>query len=64
VDAMTHDRPYRRARPLSYCLQELQQKAGRQFDPVIAGIAAKLLCNRKKTITETTLLPDLQPQHA
>ncbi len=48
VDAMTHDRPYRRARPLSYCLNELQSKAGQQFDPVVAKIAAKLLCNRKR----------------
>ena len=48
VDAMTHDRPYRRARPLSYCLSELQTKAGKQFDPVIAKIAAKLLCNRER----------------
>jgi HD-GYP domain-containing protein (c-di-GMP phosphodiesterase class II) len=44
VDAMTHDRAYRRARPLSYCLQELQSHAGTQFDPTIAKAAAALLC--------------------
>ena len=43
IDAMTHDRAYRRARPLSYCLQELQSHAGKQFDPTIAKVAAELL---------------------
>lgn len=53
VDAMTHDRPYRRARPLSYCLQELHTKAGKQFDPAIAKIAAKVLCNGDHDAIET-----------
>lgn len=44
IDAITHDRAYRRARPISYCLQELQLNAGKQFDPSIAKAAAMLLC--------------------
>ncbi len=44
IDAMTHDRAYRRARPISYCLQELQSNAGKQFDPTIARAAATQLC--------------------
>ncbi|WP_018293492.1 HD-GYP domain-containing protein [Mariprofundus ferrooxydans] len=47
VDAMTCDRAYRRARPISYCLQELRLNAGIQFDPTIAEVAATLLCNRE-----------------
>jgi HD-GYP domain-containing protein (c-di-GMP phosphodiesterase class II) len=33
LDAMTHDRPYRRARPISEALDELRREAGKQFDP-------------------------------
>jgi len=44
IDAMTHDRAYRRARPMSYCLQELQINSGKQFDPGIAKAASILLC--------------------
>ena len=46
IDAMTHDRAYRRARPLSYCLQELHTHANTQFDPTIAKAAAALLCEQ------------------
>ena len=35
-DAMTHDRPYRRAFSTSYALEEVRQQAGRQFDPELA----------------------------
>ncbi|TLS66243.1 HD domain-containing protein [Mariprofundus erugo] len=47
IDAMTRDRAYRRARPLSYCLQELRNNGGKQFDPTIAEAAATLLCARE-----------------
>jgi HD-GYP domain-containing protein (c-di-GMP phosphodiesterase class II) len=39
MDAMTHDRPYRRARPLSAALEELRGEAGKQFDPRIVEAA-------------------------
>ncbi|HXG40143.1 MAG TPA: HD domain-containing phosphohydrolase [Candidatus Limnocylindrales bacterium] len=32
-DAMTHDRPYRRARSFEEALAEIEREAGRQFDP-------------------------------
>jgi HD-GYP domain-containing protein (c-di-GMP phosphodiesterase class II) len=32
-DAMTHDRPYRRARPPDEALVEIAQRSGTQFDP-------------------------------
>ena len=35
-DAMTNDRPYRRALPTRHAAQELVRGAGTQFDPVIA----------------------------
>jgi ribonuclease P protein subunit RPR2 len=39
LDAMTHDRPYRPARSLSDALEELQQEAGKQFDPKVVEVA-------------------------
>jgi HAMP domain-containing protein len=39
LDAMTHDRPYRKARPLGEALETLREGAGKQFDPRIAETA-------------------------
>ena len=44
IDAMTKNRSYRRARPLSYCLDQLKENAGSQFDPQIAKVATSILC--------------------
>ncbi len=44
IDAMTKNRSYRRARPLSYCLDQLKENAGSQFDPKIADVAISILC--------------------
>jgi HAMP domain-containing protein len=33
LDAMTHDRPYRKARPLGEALEVLREGGGKQFDP-------------------------------
>ena len=44
IDAMTQSRAYRRTRPLSYCLEQLEQHAGSQFDPKIAKAAIAALC--------------------
>jgi len=38
LDAITSDRPYRRARPLSVARKEIQDWAGRQFDPDVVDI--------------------------
>ncbi len=48
VEAMTHHRAYRRARPLSFCMEQLRDNAGTQFDPKIAEVAAALLFERDK----------------
>jgi len=39
IDAMTQNRAYRRARPLSFCLEQLKHCRGSQFDPQIAKVA-------------------------
>lgn len=36
-DAMTSDRPYRKALPHEVAIQEIVDHSGRQFDPVVAG---------------------------
>ncbi len=42
LDAMTHDRPYRRARPISKALDELRREAGKQFDPRVVEAAVTI----------------------
>ncbi len=39
LDAMTHDRPYRTARPLADALEELRREAGKQLDSRIVEAA-------------------------
>ncbi|RJQ32081.1 MAG: HD domain-containing protein [Actinobacteria bacterium] len=41
-DAMTSDRPYRKALPLSVALKEIKNNAGTQFDPIIAKVFVKI----------------------
>jgi HD-GYP domain-containing protein (c-di-GMP phosphodiesterase class II) len=41
-DAMTTDRPYRRGLPVEKAFQQIQEKAGQQFDPVCARAFIKL----------------------
>lgn len=42
-DAMVHDRPYRRARPLDSVVAELSADAGRQFDPELVECFAGMI---------------------
>lgn len=41
LDAMTTDRPYRKAMSLQRALEELAKHAGRQFDPQLVAIVSK-----------------------
>jgi len=41
IDAMTTDRPYRRAMSLARAVEELEKYAGRQFDPDLVRLVAK-----------------------
>jgi diguanylate cyclase (GGDEF)-like protein/putative nucleotidyltransferase with HDIG domain len=45
-DAMTSDRPYRRAMPADEAIAELRRNAGRQFDPVCVEVLAALVTER------------------
>jgi len=39
IDAMTTHRVYRMARPLSFCLEQLKNGSGTQFDPQVVDVA-------------------------
>jgi len=39
IDAMTTHRVYRMARPLSFCLEQLKNNSGTQFDPQVIEVA-------------------------
>ncbi len=42
-DAMTFDRPYRKALPTEVALREIQANAGTQFDPFVVEAFARMI---------------------
>ena len=46
-DAMTSDRPYRKAMPIKTAVKELKEGAGKQFDPKIVDIFVNILKEEK-----------------
>src|SRR6267154_2761105 len=52
IDAMTTDRPYRRAMNLARALEELEAFAGRQFDPQLVKLVSKSTSIRRLLGTE------------
>jgi len=50
LDAMTHDRPYRAARPLEDALVVLKDEAGRHFDPRVVDAALAIPPERWKEL--------------
>jgi len=58
LDAMTHDRPYRAARPLAEALALLKSESGKQFDPHVVEAALAIPEPRWKELLE------LPTQHA
>ncbi len=44
-DAMTSDRPYRKALPLHIAINELQEHAGSQFDPALVDIFSQIIAD-------------------
>jgi hypothetical protein len=47
LDAMTTDRPYRRALPFERVLEEMRKYAGRQFDPRLADLTINSVAIRR-----------------
>jgi len=43
IEAMSSDRPYRKARSTEYILKELQRCSNTQFDPLVASTAMQIL---------------------
>jgi len=43
IDAMTTHRVYRMARPLSFCVQQLKESAGTQFDSQVVDVAVSVI---------------------
>jgi HD superfamily phosphohydrolase YqeK len=63
IDAMTTDRPYRKALPFDRVLQELEKYSGRQFDPAVVtalhkSAEVKRLIERPGLPTEAPRVPD------
>ena len=52
-DAMTSERPYRRALSEKEALSEIQENAGTQFDPEIARIFIEKVLSRRTFSAET-----------
>lgn len=47
-DAMTNDRPYRKAHSKEYAIKELLKYAGKQFDPILVEHFVKIASKEKK----------------
>lgn len=46
-DAMTTERPYKKALSIDYAKNEINNQAGRQFDPTLAGVFYRLIENNQ-----------------
>ena len=56
IEAMSSDRPYRKARDTEYIVKELSRCSGSQFDPLVVSEAIKLLNEREdEKITEEAI---------
>ncbi|OPY63703.1 MAG: Cyclic di-GMP phosphodiesterase response regulator RpfG [Pelotomaculum sp. PtaU1.Bin065] len=55
-DAMTTDRPYRRAFSKELALQEIIRCAGKHFDPEIVNLFSKILINKNRKVGSVRFL--------
>src|SRR5438067_10333481 len=60
IDAMTTDRPYRRAMSLARAIEELETFAGRQFDPQLVKLVSKSASIRRLLGTDRSA-PEASP---
>jgi HD-GYP domain-containing protein (c-di-GMP phosphodiesterase class II) len=64
LDAMTTDRPYRKALSLQKTLEELAKHAGRQFDPKLVELVSKSPSIRRllgpQLVNETPQIPSMK----
>lgn len=64
IDAMTTDRPYRKALPLNKVLEELTKHGGRQFDPKLVELVSRSASIRRlfgpQLASEVPLPPSMQ----
>jgi diguanylate cyclase (GGDEF)-like protein/putative nucleotidyltransferase with HDIG domain len=51
--AMSSDRPYRRARPRDWIVKEIREQAGRQFDPQVADILLQVIDSGEVAVSGT-----------
>jgi HD-GYP domain-containing protein (c-di-GMP phosphodiesterase class II) len=62
IEAMSSDRPYRKARPVEYILEELQRCSGTQFDPRVADVAMKILNELESEKVTEEIIKRAEPQ--
>jgi hypothetical protein len=59
-DAMTSDRPYRRALPIQAVLRELEQHKGKQWDPNLIEVLTRIIRQELKGQKTAVLLPSFK----
>ncbi len=58
-DAMTSERPYRKALPRHVAIEEIEKNAGTQFDPKIASVFLEIIAYGKDTYLPEYSLPGM-----
>jgi diguanylate cyclase (GGDEF)-like protein len=60
-DAMTHDRPYKRAITHEMAIKELRRHAGTQFDPQLVALFCDLFSNQPPVVDINVVTPPAPP---